>query len=91
MVLTMTLPDQYGFVLLCTLVGHFVTSLVLSGKVMAARDAFDVPYPNLYGTPGFHKQADDFNRVQRGHQSMYETSPSVILFCLFGGLQYVLV
>ena len=39
-----------------------------------------------YATPGHHKNADDFNRVQRGHQSMFETMHSVSLMTLVGGL-----
>ena len=42
------------------------------GKVMKARKDFNVLYPNLYATPGFHKEADAFNRVQRGHQNSFE-------------------
>ena len=26
------------------------------------RKEMDVPYPNLYATPGYHKRADEFNR-----------------------------
>ena len=32
------------------------------------RTEYDVQYPNLYAVPKLHKDADAFNRVQRGHQ-----------------------
>ena len=57
---------------------------------MHARKKFDIPYPNLYATPGFHKQADDFNRVQRGHQSLFETMTIFISAALFGGIKHPL-
>lgn len=90
MVLSLTIPDHYGYVVLSCLVGHFVTSTCLGGMVMQARKRLDVPYPNLYATPGFHKEADAFNRVQRGHQSMFETSPVFLCWSILGGLQYPL-
>jgi MAPEG family len=45
-------------------------------------------YPNLYAVPGYHKDADAFNRVQRGHQNVLETLPLFLGFCLIGGLKY---
>ena len=68
MVLTLNLPDEYPYVLFAAIVAPFITSFVMGGKVMSARKKFNVQYPNLYATPGFHKEADEFNRVQRGHQ-----------------------
>lgn len=35
-----------------------------------------------------HEKADEFNRVQRGHQNMFETLPSLIPMVLVGGLKY---
>ena len=45
---------------------------------------------NLYATLGHHKHAEEFNRVQRGHQSMFETMPNMITMALIGGLIYPL-
>ncbi len=59
--------------------------------VMMARKKFNVQYPNLYATPGFHKNADAFNRVQRGHQNMYESLTTVTVLTLTGGLSYPLL
>jgi glutathione S-transferase len=60
----------------------------MGSMVMTARKKFDVPYPNLYATPGFHKQADDFNRVQRGHQSLFEHLTAFTALALLGGLKH---
>jgi len=58
---------------------------------MKARESCDVQYPNLYATPGFHKKADEFNRVQRGHQSFFEMAPSAAVMGLIGGLKHPIV
>jgi glutathione S-transferase len=44
--------------------------------------------PNLYATSGFHKEADAFNRVQRGHQNYFENITLVTVSTLIAGLQY---
>eukprot|EP00964_Phaeocystis_antarctica_P065305 scaffold39376_cov75-Phaeocystis_antarctica.AAC.3 len=58
---------------------------------MSARKKFNVPLPNLYGVPGVHDKADDFNRVQRGHQNMFETMSGVMSMVLVAGLKHPLV
>ena len=56
---------------------------------MKARKEFNVQYPNLYATPGYHKDADAFNRVQRGHQAvLVESLPSFTLSALVAGVCY---
>ncbi|KAL3926238.1 MAG: hypothetical protein SGBAC_013554, partial [Bacillariaceae sp.] len=65
-------PAQYGWVILGAGVAPVITSVILSGSVMSARKEHNVQYPNLYAVPGFHKSADAFNRVQRGHQNYLE-------------------
>jgi glutathione S-transferase len=42
----------------------------------------------LYATPGYHKEADAFNRIQRGHQAYFENLSLATVAVLFGGLQY---
>lgn len=42
----------------------------------------------MYATPGFHKEADAFNRVQRGHQNYFEAVTGVTVATLIAGLQY---
>lgn len=55
---------------------------------MKARKEYDVKYPNLYAVPGYHKQADEFNRVQRGHQQSFELITTFSISSLLGGLKY---
>ena len=84
-----TVPDTYGYVVLTTVVGGvFLIPGYLGGAVMKARTDMNVPYPNLYATPGFHKEADAFNRVQRGHQAIFETLSAFALCNLLGGLKH---
>ena len=90
MTFNIELPSEYGYVILSCVVAPYVSSTIMGGAVMAARKAYDVPYPNLYATPGFHKKADDFNRVQRGHQSLFETLGVFIPAALLGGVKYPL-
>lgn len=68
----LNVPDQYGYVILTCGVLPLFTNIYLGGPVMKARKALDVPYPNLYAVPGVHKNADEFNRIQRGHQNYFE-------------------
>lgn len=58
---------------------------------MLARKEFNIGYPNLYAVPGKHAKADDFNRIQRGHQNYLEMAPLHMAMALIGGLQYPLV
>ena len=63
------MPAGYGLVLGVWGIGcGALLNVFVSGGVMAARKKLDVKYPNLYATPGFHKHADEFNSIQRGHQ-----------------------
>lgn len=63
-------PSAYPLVMLSSSVLPFVANVMMGGPVMKARKRFEVKYPNLYAVPGVHKDADAFNRVQRGHQNM---------------------
>eukprot|EP00621_Florenciella_sp_RCC1693_P008171 CAMPEP_0182545540 /NCGR_PEP_ID=MMETSP1323-20130603/34674_1 /TAXON_ID=236787 /ORGANISM="Florenciella parvula, Strain RCC1693" /LENGTH=90 /DNA_ID=CAMNT_0024756697 /DNA_START=35 /DNA_END=303 /DNA_ORIENTATION=+ len=84
-------PAHYGAVILCNVVAPtLVSSIALAGRVMSARKEFKVEYPNLYGVPGVHKQADDFNKVQRGHQNMLEGAMFYIPMSLVAGLEHPL-
>eukprot|EP00560_Eucampia_antarctica_P009859 CAMPEP_0197824356 /NCGR_PEP_ID=MMETSP1437-20131217/1616_1 /TAXON_ID=49252 ORGANISM="Eucampia antarctica, Strain CCMP1452" /NCGR_SAMPLE_ID=MMETSP1437 /ASSEMBLY_ACC=CAM_ASM_001096 /LENGTH=125 /DNA_ID=CAMNT_0043423953 /DNA_START=128 /DNA_END=505 /DNA_ORIENTATION=+ len=64
--------------------------MVMGGPVMTARKKYKVDYPNLYAVPGFHKEADTFNRVQRGHQNYLEGLAGYTTMSLLGGLQHPL-
>jgi glutathione S-transferase len=85
---SLEIPQYYGYVLLSCVVGPFVSSMMMGGQVMKARDAFNVPYPNAYATPGVHKEADAFNRVQRGHQNALEAFWFFVPAALIGGLKH---
>eukprot|EP00521_Asterionellopsis_glacialis_P000157 CAMPEP_0195256132 /NCGR_PEP_ID=MMETSP0706-20130129/6052_1 /TAXON_ID=33640 /ORGANISM="Asterionellopsis glacialis, Strain CCMP134" /LENGTH=147 /DNA_ID=CAMNT_0040309113 /DNA_START=17 /DNA_END=460 /DNA_ORIENTATION=+ len=86
----MEIPSAYGYVVLSCGVLPTIVNMYMAGKIMKARDEFDVKYPNLYATPGFHKKADEFNRVQRGHQSYVENLTNYVTMSLLGGLQHPL-
>jgi len=91
MVLSIEVPEGYSYVFFTCGVLPAVINIILGGKVMAARKKFDVQYPNLYATPGFHKEADGFNRVQRGHQHALETIGDFRTLAFIGALKHPLV
>lgn len=87
--MSLTIPNHYGYVILTACIGNgFILSTYLGVVVMKARTKYNVPYPNLYATPGLHKEADAFNRYQRGHQAILESLSPYIILSLIGGLQY---
>jgi len=88
-ILRLEIPHHYyGYVILTTLLGHMVASMVCSAHVMKARKEYQVLYPNLYAVPGYHKHAEVFNRIQRGHQQMLESLTTFSLLTLIGGWHY---
>ena len=86
--MTVEVPSAYGYVILTAGVGAFVMNIMLGGLVMQARKKYGIKYPNLYAVPGYHKDADAFNRVQRGHQHIYEEMCNVTAMLLVGGLKH---
>ena len=86
--MTVEVPPAYGYVILTAGVGAFVMNIMLGGPVMQARKKYGIKYPNLYAVPGYHKDADAFNRVQRGHQHIYEEMCNVTAMLLVGGLKH---
>mmetsp|Transcript_42638 Transcript_42638/g.102820 ORF Transcript_42638/g.102820 Transcript_42638/m.102820 type:complete len:151 (+) Transcript_42638:136-588(+) len=90
MVYTMEIPNEYGWVVLGAGVGPFICGVMLSGSVMSAREKYNVPYPNLYAVPGYHKDCDAFNRIQRGHQNFLENLGTYVTLTLLGGLKHPL-
>ena len=82
MPISIEVPDAYPLVMLSSSVLPFVANIMMGGPVMKARKQYEVKYPNLYAVPGVHKDADAFNRVQRGHQNMLVSEPSHVLILL---------
>mmetsp|Transcript_13727 Transcript_13727/g.13893 ORF Transcript_13727/g.13893 Transcript_13727/m.13893 type:complete len:87 (+) Transcript_13727:78-338(+) len=80
-------PAEYGYAIIGCVVIPTMAGMHMGGPVMKARKECDVPYPNCYATPGYHKRADEFNRVQRGHQNYYEGLTSYMAMALIGGLK----
>jgi glutathione S-transferase len=85
---TLTVAPAYGLVVIGAGIGPFVTNIFLSGAVMKGRKEYNVQYPNCYATPGYHKNADEFNRIQRSHQNFLEGLDQYIVMTLLGGLKY---
>ena len=81
---------NYGWVVLGAGIGSVITNFVLIGPVMAGRSRLKVPYPNAYATPGYHKDADEFNRIQRSHMNYIENIGGYTTMTLLGGLKYPL-
>lgn len=88
---SISVPPAYGFVLLGVGILPFFTSGYMGSVVMDARKRLNVQYPNLYAVPGFHKEAEEFNRIQRAHQNYLEGLDMYIVSALIGGLQHPIV
>jgi glutathione S-transferase len=87
---TISVPPEYGWVILGAGIGSTITNIYLGGAVMEARRRLDIQLPNCYAAPGYHKNADEFNRVQRSHQNFLEYLDQYIAMTLLGGLKYPL-
>lgn len=55
--------------------------------VMKARKAFNVPYPALYADSA-HKNANEFNCVQRAHQNSLENLISFYPMLILAGVRF---
>lgn len=91
MVLQLEIPDSYGYVFLSCGVLPAVTNFFIGAKVIMARKKYKIPLPNLYATPGFHDKADEFNRVQRGHQHILENISDFRAVSFIGGLAHPII
>jgi len=77
---------------LTTLVANIFVTQWMSFMVGKARRQYNVPYPTMYASEKEgHKDAKQFNCVQRAHQNTLEFLPSFMVGLLLGGLQYPLV
>mmetsp|Transcript_17872 Transcript_17872/g.26443 ORF Transcript_17872/g.26443 Transcript_17872/m.26443 type:complete len:150 (-) Transcript_17872:335-784(-) len=85
---SISVSSEYGWVVLGAGIVPVITNFYLGGMVMNARKEYDVQYPNLYATPKYHKDADAFNRVQRGHMNFIENADQYAIMTLIGGLKH---
>lgn len=92
-------PDHA--LLLAAAVGFHFTNQVLGARVSFGRKKFGVHYPSLYATHGMFISKDgqvdmreyeargvEFNKLQRGHQHMFETVADAYALMLLCGLFY---
>ncbi|KAL2047205.1 hypothetical protein N7G274_001224 [Stereocaulon virgatum] len=91
--LTVTIPREYGYVLLAatlsTLVGTYQ-----SINVGTHRRAAKVPYPNAYASAAEAKESKDkylFNCAQRAHGNFLEHQPQFLVGLLVGGVRYPVI
>ncbi|XP_046393488.1 microsomal glutathione S-transferase 3-like [Ischnura elegans] len=78
---TITIPADYGWVIL-TAVG---SSFVITWKAMrvgAARKKYNIPYPIMYSNDN-----NVFNCLQRAHQNTLENYPQFLYMLFLGGLE----
>jgi hypothetical protein len=50
----LTVPDNYGYVILGSLVAHFAANMVLGYNVMGARKKFNIQVCDVLGCPILH-------------------------------------
>ncbi|EWC47398.1 hypothetical protein DRE_00366 [Drechslerella stenobrocha 248] len=85
-----TIPSEYGYVLLVALAGTFVNqwhSLLTSSK----RKKAQVPYPICYATDGEITPGTDkyvFNCAQRAHANYVESMPQFYVSMMISGLTH---
>ncbi|KAI1611469.1 glutathione S-transferase [Exophiala viscosa] len=91
MVYTVTVPDNYGYVVLVAL---GLTPVMAFGQGLVSgslRKPAKVPYPNPYASEQQAKEnqaAHKFNCSQRSHGNLLENMPQTMIFMLFAGLEY---
>lgn len=59
----------------------------MSSGIMKARKAFNIPYPALYAE-STHKNANEFNCVQRAHQNSLENLISFYPMLILAGVRF---
>mmetsp|Transcript_14928 Transcript_14928/g.24418 ORF Transcript_14928/g.24418 Transcript_14928/m.24418 type:complete len:145 (-) Transcript_14928:34-468(-) len=78
------LPDDFGYVVLAHMFS-WISNTYLTINVVKARKKYDVKYPALYA-PADHKNAEEFNCVQRAHQNTLENWGPVQILMAFNGI-----
>ncbi|KAF2101124.1 membrane-associated proteins in eicosanoid and glutathione metabolism [Rhizodiscina lignyota] len=98
MSLSITLPKEYGYVLL-TATATFFVSTWHGMRVAPFRKAAKMPYPNAYATTSDIDKADSeerkkamylFNCAQRAHANFMENYNSTLPAILIAGLKFPL-
>ncbi|KIV80132.1 hypothetical protein PV11_07653 [Exophiala sideris] len=91
MVYTLTVPDNYGYVVFVAL-GLTPLLAFAQGNVSGLlRKPAKVPYPNPYASEQQAKEnqaAYKFNCAQRSHANLLENMPQTMIMSLFAGLEY---
>lgn len=85
------LKPQFGYVAASVVASWAVHHIYMAGKVIKARKAHNVKYPDLYATKENCADATamkKFNCVQRAHQNSLENQPIFLALLLSSGLQY---
>ncbi len=89
MTLSLKVPDRYGYVILSTVLGSLflVPNLMAVFMKEARRNlAWGIPF-----IPGNHRGAEYLSELQRGHQNILDSLPTVALAALIGGLRHPLL
>eukprot|EP00164_Ancoracysta_twista_P000002 GFYU01000004.1.p1 GENE.GFYU01000004.1~~GFYU01000004.1.p1 ORF type:complete len:164 (-),score=52.25 GFYU01000004.1:124-558(-) len=80
------IQKDFGLVILAIGASWFV-NFYQTFLVIKARKKYNVTYPDLYA-PESHKNAKEFNSVQRGHQQSLESWGPVMILAILNGLVY---
>ena len=89
MALTITLPPEYGYVLITASLSVFVNEWH-SFTTVKHRKAAKMPYPNAYATAAEASESKEkylFNCAQRAHANYLEHWPSLLVGLAAGGLK----
>ncbi|KEP55337.1 microsomal glutathione S-transferase [Rhizoctonia solani 123E] len=89
MATTITLPENYGYVVLAAISTGFLTGFQMI-VVSKARKRSGIQYPQLYAEKEQQDKSTEalkFNCAQRAHQNTLEWLPHVLFFTTFLGLR----
>ncbi|MCJ1368873.1 hypothetical protein MMC20_000080 [Loxospora ochrophaea] len=90
---TITIPSEYGYVLLSATASTFV-GLWTGLRIGAFRKAAGVPYPNPYAAPADADASEEkylFNCAQRAHANFVENHSTFLVVLLIAGIKYPVV
>mmetsp|Transcript_23815 Transcript_23815/g.62341 ORF Transcript_23815/g.62341 Transcript_23815/m.62341 type:complete len:146 (+) Transcript_23815:109-546(+) len=84
--MALPIPKEYGYVMAVAF-ATIPVNMFQVFQVISARKKYDVKYPDLYAPHG-HKNAKEFNCVQRAHQQTLENLPIIYMSMLLSGLRF---